>query len=335
MQDKAFLEAFNDDFINETMEQCNHLASICVESVASAAYNNVIFEEALSEEVLEEGKNFDKFKDNVKGAGRKVGNAAFKAVQALKMFFKNIYNKIRVAINEFIQNQSVKNTVKAVKDYEANSKDRAGQTVEVPVYRLRADLVFFNNFAALKSIIVDSSYNDKTSEEEAEDKLVAKVVDYMNSGLGLNLGEAKRALSKASSLAEVARIMTSITKYGKDKQQMKISEIIKSGVYEVKDTDAQLKKDYQKGVADLTSFIKDLEKSLGGDADDKAIKMQVRLAQKVLNLQHASYIGHIHYVIAQNKILLTACSQAKKKKFEEKKDVKESVFTEFLGLDLI
>ena len=113
MQNTALNEVFTDEYVNSVNDGLDHLSKVFVESCAATAYNEVIFEAAMDDEVLSEA-------DNAHSTFTGIKNAAFKAIQTLKMAFKSIFNKIRVAINEFIKNQNEKKVIDAVKTYNKN-----------------------------------------------------------------------------------------------------------------------------------------------------------------------------------------------------------------------
>lgn len=338
MQNQAFLEAFNDDFINDVLNDCTHISQVCIESVASTAYNNVIFEEVLSDEVLEEG--MDEFKDKVKGGARKAGNAAYKALEAFKMFFKNIFNKIRVAINEFISSGVEKKTKKALDDYKKNKGDRKDQPFKVKDIFLDQKAVFFRDFKAMKAGVLDASFKGDDAYADAEKKIAKMVAGKVVAGLGANYKKAKDELKDVSKLSDVSKVILNIASKAEDmKKTMVISDIAnKTAIWTVA---SSTKKDYTKGVSDITAFIKTTESKLGTSDEENAdrdVRYQIKLAQQILAYLHAAYIGELKFAAAANKNFMAALTQAKKKTYltdDEMKEVKESVFTEFTGLDLI
>lgn len=320
MQNKALETVFTESYINDVEAGLDHLTKVCIESCATTAYNNIIFEAALSDEILEEASKEDEKEGKSAFAG--VGNAAFKAIQTLKMFFKNIFNKIRVAINEFIKNETEKKTAKAFEEYKKAAKEIGDNEVKVKNIYLDAKVVF--------PTVIDFKKLVKIGDEH---DMAKKLAATISSGLQDNYKDAKKALADAKSVAEVNKVLTGLTGFAADmKESFPISEILTGKKSDITTVSKSVKDQYSKSVAKVNEFIKTKEtnlKTAKTDSEIKQIKDEVLLAQKLIAFLHAAFIGQLKWAVAANKNAMAAIKSAKNG------GVEESAFEEFMGLQLL
>ena len=118
------------------MADFNDLNKFFIESVAQVAHNTVVFESVLSEEVLMEAddKSPSKFK-----------TAVYKAIEALKRAAQTVFNKIRVAINEFVAKANQNSTNKYVEAWKKDVKD-TGVSIEEISNRLNLTIDEINDY---------------------------------------------------------------------------------------------------------------------------------------------------------------------------------------------
>lgn len=320
MQNTALETIFTESYISDVEAGLDHLSKVCIESCAATAYNEVIFENALTDEVLSEA-------DDGKSAFTGVKNVAFKAIQTLKMVFQSLFNKIRVAINEFIKNETEKKTLKAFEDYKKALKDDKDGNLRDAEVKMKA--IYLDTATAFPTVVDFKTLVAGKDEHDMAKKLAALVT----SGLGDNYADAKKALKDAKEVKDVTKVLLNIASYAKeDKESLPIGEILTGKKADMVTISKSVKNRYTKSVANVTKFIKDSEaklKTAKTDDECKDIKEQVILAQKIISFLHAAFIGQLKWAVAANKNAMAAIKSAKAG------GVEESAFTEFMGLQLL
>lgn len=324
MQNTALETIFTESYISDVEAGLDHLSKVCIESCAATAYNEIIFENAMTDEVLAEANK----EEGGKSAFTGVKNIAFKAIQTLKAVFQSVFNKIRVAINEFIKNETEKRTLKAFEDYKKALKaDKEGnlKDAEVKMKEIYLDAATaFPTVVDFKGLVADKD----------EAAMVKKLAAAISSGLGDNYADAKKVLKDAKEMKDVTKVLTGMVGYAKDaKESMPIGEILTGKKADMVTVSKSVKNQYTKSVAKVNEFIKAKEASLKtakSDDECKAIKEEVVLAQKLIGFLHAAFIGQLKWAVAANKNAIAAIKSAKQGGVEE-----SAQFNEFMGLQLL
>lgn len=318
MQNTALNEVFTDEYVNSVNDGLDHLSKVFIESCASTAYNEVIFEAALSDEILEEA---DKAHSTFTG----IKNAAFKAIQTLKMAFKSIFNKIRVAINEFIKNQNEKKVTDMVKTY---NKNKASEHDEA--------MVIVKDLSLDPKVVFPVTFNFKDFVIVDEEKQASKLAGALATGLGKNYKGADKDLKDAKKVSDVNKVLTGITSYPEEEKKPRSFADMFTGKVsqEVVKVAPAVKNGYTKAVGNINDYIKKLEGQLktASDEECKDIKDEVLAAQRLLSFEHAVYIGYLKWAVACNKQLMNTISKVKSGKADK---YQESAFEEFMGLQLL
>ena len=298
----------------------DNISKICIESSAATAYNEVIFEAALSDEILSEADD-EKKKGSEFVTGIK--NTAFKAIETLKMFVKTIFNKIRVAINQTIETISEKNAQKAID--KAMSNEVKSVTVNKDYFISNPDNLFLRDI---------SSKFDALVRNEKEEDIATDIAKSISSGLGNNYNEAKKALEKVSKVSDVTKVISNIASYVKEDDTYRVAKFVEDS--QVKKVVAASKREYSNSLNTANKFIKEREKDLKSSLDDDKIaeiKREVLNAEKLISVIHAGFIGYLKWTVACNNILIKNIKSGIKDKKKEAKN--EAAFTEFMGLQLL
>ena len=303
----------NTNNIAGLFESYDHLSKVCVENCAEMAYNDVVFEAALSDEILSENDAWDNAK---KGAG----NTAFKVIETIKRVASNIFNKIRVAINEFIKDQNEKKTAQKFKDAAKAIKD-TDKLIKIRNLDLEPEKVF--------PVVLDIK---ALAEMKDEKKAAQSVANEIKGGLKpSNFEQAIKALNTVETFADVSRVVGNIASYANSEKLMMSIKQFDAGS-KAQRIPAWTKSMYNSSVAKSNDFIKTKEKEIKyklSESEIKDLKDEVRLAEKVLSLIHAAYLGALKWSVAYNKECLSVL------KGTNLKAENESAFAEFTGLQLL
>lgn len=292
------------------------LNKMLIESCAQMAYNNVIFESALSlteaedEKEAKEDKDPSKFKNNL-----------YKALETVKRFAATLFAKIKVAINEFVAKQTSNHTKKAIEAWLKDNDLSANSVVTVDKF------IGLDNPATVFGAVGFTFIDGKSEEEGA--KAIAAVIAK---ALGGNYAEAKKALADAASFADVSKVLNNLVSYaeGNEKAKWTAEEFIKT-VPDLGLAKNLLKEQYNNKTAECNKRIKDLKDSINTveTADAVAsVKAEIAKLNKFLGLIQASFIGFMKWYVAVDRQALSVIKSAKKGGVNE-------ASMEFMGLALL
>lgn len=307
MNEKLFESAIADfDYLNKVM----------IESCAQVAFNSVIFESALAD-TLNEAEDGESKNSSVK-------NAAFKALEAVKRAAQTIFNKIKVAINEFIAKANQYSVTKAIDSWKKSEKFDLSATASVKP----AKFLGIDDPAAAFAVPYASLLNNM-NDEKAVAGIIAK---SFASKLGDNYADAKKALAAAESFGDVNKVYTGLVGYAMANEDTTFeAEKYIDSVPDLTETSKAVKDSYKKASDAVNGFIKDYKKTLDSAADDEKaaqVKAHINVLNKLLGTVHASFIGYMKWSVASNRQALVAIKSAKKGKVEPANE-------SFMGLALL
>lgn len=307
---------FTDAVLDECTQNIVELNSMLTENAAQAAYNQVIFESAM--DYVTEAEDEKEFKNG------KVGNALYKALDTLKRVFKTVFDKIRAAINAFIAKINANSAAKWIKNY---SKEKN--------YDWGAAYVTPKKYLAIKNpdqvFLLDQGVGELVAlgdEEKVAKKLVANIKVPTS-----NYSKAKEALSKATTIAEVNKVLLSFTSYADDynDKPMDLATILEA-IPDAGKTFAEMKSSYKSAINKINTGIKNTYSEIQNASTQEekdAIKKEISLAEKLMSFYYAAYVGYMKYYTAMNSATIANIKAAKKGGVE----VEESAT--FMGLALL
>ena len=308
------------------LAEFDYLNKVMIESCAQVAFNSVIFENALSEEVLTEAEGEEDNGENKKKIDfTKAKNAAMKALEAVKMFAQTIWAKIKSAVNETIAKVSNGAAFKLIDSY-SKKVENPGAMIKVDKdLELGNPTVVFSVNTALGNVAFDSEENiAKTKANELSAKLPN------------NYADAKAKLGEAKTLSDVSKVYSSLTSFAAANDKAETIESFLKKVPNSKAIIADIKKAYADGVKDSKDQIKKFSNGVNAATTaDEAMQQKNAMTAytKLLGTVHSSFIGYLKWVIAYSAQAAKAINSAKKGgvKVEAKN---ESAMT-FMGLNLL
>ena len=311
---EELLEASENEFIE--------LNKMLIESSAINAYNSVIFESAMEDDVLMEADS--KEKDPDAPAPHLVKNAAYKAFETFKRMATQVLEKIRAAINKWIANASNSAVTKAITNYKKSGS--AGNNI----VRLNKDLKLDNAQEVFKIYL--NSYKGIAKEDESA--FAKAVAASFAEQLPANFQKAIDALNKVTTFAELNKIYTNIVSYADEKEIVKnVREFVNEYGIDFTKASGELKANYKFTTGQVKEAISGLKNSLNdkNDAEQADAKKAISNYSKLLSTVNASYVGFMKYIVAVNMQAVKAI----KSKESVDKDASMSESAVFMGLALL
>ena len=320
----------NEQLFKNAIADFDYLNKVFIESTAQVAYNATIFEAALSDEVLTEAEDGDKKSSSFK-------NALYKALEAVKSFAASVFNKIRVAINEFIAKINQNSFDKAMESWKKERKSASYDLSSQVEVKLAKSLSFPNIENVIMTNLTKTAAKtlakDFIESDLSVDKVFENTAAEILGDIPENYSAAKKALKNVTNAGQLNKIIANIVSYADDNNAVYTAEQLlddkEDKVPDLRKVSQKAKSNYAKSVSNVNSLIKQFKGEINGATNDKVetIKKKIAILNAELGLIHAGYIGYLKWAVACNKQTITAIKTAKK----EVKGVEES----FMGLALL
>ena len=295
------------------LAEFDYLNKVMIESCAQVAFNSIIFENALTDEVLTEAEDEAK-KDDKEAKVKtdyvgKAKNTAFKMLEGLKKFAQTIWAKIKVAINETIAKMANGKAFKMIESYNKKSDGKVAYIVAGKNLQIDDPKSVF---------IVDkllTNFADRQDEEKAAEAIANEIK------LPSNFAKATNDLKKVKTLNDVSKIFTSLCSYAdEDTKAQTIEDYLNKmkNVVNYKDVASEIKGEYDKGVkatkdeiAKYSNIIKQWNEENNPSGAD-ATKKSMKIYTKLLGTVHSGFIGYLKWVIAASAQIAKAVNSASK-----------------------